>query len=243
MTRLILWDIDGTLISSGGVGREALELGASSAGGLVEVPHVSMGGKTDPQIVAEILRAAGIGDGEARRLVSDALAVAEAHLAAGRHRMAEEGGVHPGVRELLERLAHAPGVRQTLLTGNIRAGAHLKLGAFGLEPFFDFAIGAFGSDHADRDRLVPLALARAAEIHGEHYAPEEVWVIGDTANDLRCARAGGVRCLLVGTGKEGFGAVSDLEADLVVPDLADTESVLGVLVEDTAPSGTALAAG
>ena len=228
--RLVLWDIDGTLVSTGSVGRQALEVGAAEAAGLTTVPQISMGGKTDPQIVAEILAAAGIHPDRAARLVPGALAVAERRLEAWRGRIADEGFAQPGVRELLERLAATPGVRQTLLTGNVAPNAFVKVDVFGLAGFFDFAIGAYGSDHADRDRLVPVALDRAHRLRGERFEPAEAWVVGDTANDLRCARAGGAHCLLVGTGREGIGALEGLEPDRLVPDLADTESVLGVLL-------------
>ena len=77
---------------------------------------------------------------------------------------------------------------------------------------------------------MPVALRRVGELRGETYRPEQVWVIGDTARDLACARAGGVRCLIVGTGQHGFGAVRDLEADAVIEDLGDTARVLEVLL-------------
>ena len=228
--RLVLWDIDGTLVSTGSVGRQALEVGAAEAAGLETVPQISMGGKTDPQIVAEILAAAGIHPERAARLVSAALAVAERRLEEWRDRIATEGFAQPGVRGLLALLAATPGVRQTLLTGNVEPNAFVKVDVFGLAGFFDFAIGAYGSDHADRDRLVPVALDRAHRLRGDRFEPAEAWVVGDTANDLRCARAGGAHCLLVGTGREGIGALEGLEPDRLVPDLSDTDAVLAVLL-------------
>ena len=228
--RLVLWDVDGTLVSTGPVGRQALEAGAAEVAGLETVPQVSMGGKTDPQIVGEILAAAGLQPDRAARLVPAALAVAERRLAQWRNRIAEEGFAQPGVRALLEALAGTDGVRQTLLTGNVEPNAFVKVDVFGLTPFFDFAVGAYGSDHADRDQLVPVALDRVARLRRDRFSPAEAWVIGDTANDLRCARAGGARCLLVGTGREGIGALDGLDPDRLVPDLADTEAVLATLL-------------
>jgi len=235
--RFVLWDIDGTLITTGVVGRRALEGGAAEAAGLDTVPAVSMGGKTDPQIITEILTAAGVRDERIAELVPDALASAEALLARWRSRMVSEGRVHPGVLPVLERFDATSGVRQSLLTGNVEANALVKLDTFGLAGFFDFAVGAYGSDHADRDQLVPVALARVAQLRGEQYSPAEVWVVGDTANDLRCARAGGVRCLLVGTGKEGLGPLGGLSPDFLFPDLSDTEAVLAAVLGQSA-SGT-----
>jgi phosphoglycolate phosphatase-like HAD superfamily hydrolase len=227
--RLVLWDIDGTLLTTGPVGRLALEIGASRAAGIGDVPEVVMGGKTDPQIVREILTLAGLDRHEIERMLPAALEEAQRVLAAGIDRMQAEGGVHPGVRELLDALAATGGVRQTLLTGNVAPNAVVKLDAFGLDAYFDVEIGAYGSDHARRDRLVPIAMSRARELRGEDYDPGEVWVIGDTEHDLSCARAGGVRCLIVGTGHEGFDAVRTLEADAVLESLADTELALEIL--------------
>src|SRR6202161_3126319 len=114
---LILWDIDGTLITTGVIGRRALEGAAAEAAGLDTVPEISMGGKTDPQIIAEILTASGVPERRITELVPNALSTAELLLAQGRSQMATEGRVHPGVRNLLERLDATGGVRQSLLTG------------------------------------------------------------------------------------------------------------------------------
>ncbi len=233
MTRcLILWDIDGTLVSAGAAGRLALEHGAMAATGLGSVPSIVMGGKTDPQILREILTLAGLTDTRIDAAIPRALVEAEHFLAGATDRMRAEGRVHPGVRELLEALGESDGVRQSLLTGNIAPNAVLKMRTFGLERYFDFEIGAFGTDHAERDQLVPFALRRARELRGESYAARDVWVIGDTANDLSCARAAGVRCLIVGTGHAGFAAVRDLDADVVLENLGDTALVRKILLED-----------
>lgn len=230
LRRLILWDIDGTLLTTGPVGRLALETAARRVAGIRRVPEVVMSGKTDPQIVREILSLSGMGDGDIERLLPVALEEAEGILAAEAGRIREEGTVHPGVRELLDALRATDGVRQSLLTGNIVANAHTKVRAFGLERFFDFGVGAYGTDHHDRDRLVPIALRRASERLDVDYRLDEVWVIGDTPHDLRCAKAGGVRCLIVGTGHGGFDAVRGLDADCVLEDLADTGLALKSLL-------------
>jgi phosphoglycolate phosphatase-like HAD superfamily hydrolase len=228
--RLLLWDVDGTLVTCGPSGREALEAGTRLAGGPETLPHLPMSGKTDPQILTEMLRGAGVAPADADALVPRALAESERVLAGWRERMRREGRVHPGVGLLLRELAGRDGVRQTLLTGNVAANAAVKVGAFGLDTFLDLPVGAYGDDHAERERLVPVALGRVRELRGEMYATDEVWVIGDTDRDLACARAAGVRCLLVGTGRDGFGAVSDLRADAVLEDLSDTPRVLGILL-------------
>ena len=98
---------------------------------------------------------------------------------------------------------------------------------------FNFAVGAYGTDHAERDRLVPISLRRVSDLRGETYPPEHVWVIGDTRHDLSCANVVGVRCLIVGTGRDGYESVCDLEADAVVEDLGDTDRILEILLTDS----------
>jgi phosphoglycolate phosphatase-like HAD superfamily hydrolase len=230
--RLILWDIDGTLVSSGPAGRLALETGTRVAAKLDTVPSVTMSGKTDPQIITEMLTLAGLAPRSIASLMPCALAEVERALVSRSDQLRQEGFVHPGVRELLVRLAGTNGVRQSLVTGNVAANAGLKVSAFGLDSVFDFAVGAYGTDHAERDRLVPISLSRVRELRGETYLPEHVWVIGDTRHDLSCASVAGVRCLIVGTGRDGFGSVRDLDADAVVEDLADTDGILKTLLAD-----------
>jgi phosphoglycolate phosphatase-like HAD superfamily hydrolase len=233
--RLILWDIDGTLVRTGVVGREALEIGAATVAQLDEIPHVDMGGKTDPQIVREIFTLADLADDHIERLLPAALVEVERALARTKDRVISDGAVMPGVREVLTRLAVVDGVRQTLLTGNVVANAALKLSAFGLDGCLDVEAGAYGTDHEDRTQLVPIARARVEELRGERYADDEIWIIGDTVHDLTCARAGGVRCLLVGTGSQGWDGVRDLGADAALSDLSDVDQVVTILLGITAP--------
>ena len=228
--RLILWDIDGTLIRTGGVGARAIEAGAAAAAALLDVPPVVMSGKTDPQILREIFCAAEIAEEQITELLPRAVAAVERALAEAEDDLRRHGSVQTGVVEILERLAEVGGVRQTLLTGNLMANAAVKLGAFGLTKLLDVEVGAYGTDDPDRNALVPVALERVERLRGERYDLSEVWVIGDTANDLACARAGGVRCLLVGTGRAGLESVRHLGADAVLADLGDTEEVARVLM-------------
>jgi phosphoglycolate phosphatase-like HAD superfamily hydrolase len=187
-----------------------------------------MSGKTDPQILREIFTAAALANDHIDSLLPDAMSAAEAALAAAEHELRVGGHVLPGVVELLERLNETPGVRQTLLTGNLTPNAAVKVGAFGLTDYFDFEIGAYGTDHANRLELVPIALERAARLRGLSYEGREVWVIGDTDNDLACARAGGVRCLIVG---ESFPEAAG-EADAALSDFGDVDRAYAILTED-----------
>src|SRR6266542_880346 len=211
--RLILWDVDGTLLSAGPIGREAFYAAAGEVlgrdlGDLVAVEAaglaVQMSGKTDPLIALEILERAGLPEREARRLLPDVLAA-------------------------LERLHAEPDVVQTVLTGNLAVNARAKVEAFGLERFLDLDVGAYGSDEAHRDRLVPVARVRVRERYGHAPDPAATWVVGDTALDLACARAGGARCLLVATGRIELRELEPLDADGVVADLSDAESVAALL--------------
>jgi phosphoglycolate phosphatase len=230
-TRLILWDVDGTLVFAGGVAGKAFSTAVASVLGKDPGEHgVSMSGKTDPQIALEILGTLALSSDEAERELPMVLAELERELEAAEQIVRETGHVHPGVRELLSRLHQMPGVIQSVLTGNLAANAKLKVAAFGLDRWLDLEIGAFGSDNADRSELVQIALQRARAVRGLTVDPEDSWVVGDTPLDLACARAGGSRCLLVGTGRYPLEELEGLSADVVLPDLADTDRVLRVLL-------------
>jgi phosphoglycolate phosphatase len=224
--RLLLWDIDGTLIRSGPIAAEAFTMAIEHVVGRHPGDHgVSMGGKTDPQIAAEILEAMAADPEHAPAV----LAAMERAMAAGKEGLLDGGLVLPGVAALLVHLHAQPGVVQTVLTGNTQANALLKLEVFGLAGWFDVDIGAFGSDHADRRELVAIALDRARRLRGIE-APDEVWIIGDTPHDLTAARAGGARCLLVATGRVARADLDQLGADAVLDDLADLPAVASLLL-------------
>jgi phosphoglycolate phosphatase-like HAD superfamily hydrolase len=186
-----------------------------------------MGGKTDPQIVREYLALMEI-DGADTHLPA-ILANLETQLASAAQVIAEAGTALPGVDTILARLAGTDGILQSVLTGNIAPNALVKLSAFGLEAHLDLEIGAYGSDHADRRRLVPVALERARNMRGLAVGTDRVWVVGDAPNDLACARAGGVRCLLVATGRAGYDELGSLAPDALRHDLSDVVDVVGLL--------------
>lgn len=228
MERLILWDIDGTLLRAGVIAREAFAHAVARVVGRDAGDHaVAMSGKTDPQIALEILQTMAVVDDDAHAHLPAILSELESQLADAAHLLRERGRVLPGVRELLERLDAEPGVVQSVLTGNTAANAAAKLSAFGLDAWFDLRVAAYGSDDADRTALVPVALRRVEECYGSR--PERTWVIGDTANDLACARAGGARCLLVSTGRIPHEELEGLHADAVLRDLSDVGVVLDLL--------------
>lgn len=226
MVRLVLWDVDGTLVHTAGIGAAVFDRALEQVLGVAPTTRVLMGGKTDPQIAREYLEHMAAGDADQRLpLVVKAV---EAEVAAAATLLAEKGRAMPGVPELLADLAEK-GVHQTVLTGNTQANAAVKLTAFGLQGWLDLEIGAYGSDHADRKELVPIALERARRLRGLEVGPESTWVVGDTANDLLCARAGNARCLLVATGRPSLEELARLQPDAVLADLSDTEAAIRIL--------------
>lgn len=221
----VLWDIDGTLIRSNGVGSLAFERAVAHVVGSPPATRVAMAGKTDPQIAREWLEALEVGAEAIESLVAEVLERLEHELSAARHEMSARGHVLPGVVQLLERFRADPTIVQTVLTGNIRPNARVKLEVFNLDRLVDLDVGAYGSDDADRTRLVPVALARLRRLRGAVVEPDRTWVVGDTPRDLLCARAAGARSLLVATGGYVEDDLAGLGADAVLADLSDVEAV------------------
>ncbi len=231
LRRLVLFDVDGTLVRAGEVGPASFDRAVEAVLGVVPAERPHMAGKTDGQIVAEYLETLGVArDPDLVSALLDALGTALAEADA-RGEIRAGGVALPGVAELLERLSDDDRVLSSLLTGNVAPNARRKTAAFGLDGWLDFDAGAYGSDHHDRDRLVPIALERSRAAYGVSFQPEDVWVIGDTPRDLACARAGGTRCLLVATGGYSYPQLSGLGADAVFEDLSDTEAVQDVLLD------------
>jgi phosphoglycolate phosphatase len=229
--RLVLWDVDGTLIYSKGIGAEVFDRAFEQLLGLAPTARITervrLSGKTDPQIALEYLQLMEIE--EPQRHLPGVLALVESELAAAHGELVAHGGTHPGIPDLLARLAADDGVRQTLLTGNTAANAAVKVAAFGLDRWLDLEIGAYGSDHADRCQLVPIALERARRRRHLDVAPSETWVVGDTERDLECARAGGAHCLLVATGGSPISELAPLDPDALMDDLSDVDAAFKVL--------------
>ncbi|WP_367872254.1 HAD family hydrolase [Luteolibacter sp. Populi] len=220
--RLWLFDIDGTLVDTGGAGMRALqEATAECFGG--EGPALDLAGSTDLGVLAGILAHFDLDHGAAEedRFFAAYLRHLEQHLAQGGF----PGRVLPGAAELLDELAKRGDVTVGLLTGNIAAGAGAKMRHYGLDRHFAF--GAYGCDHADRNLLGPVALERAAVHAGCGFSPEETLVIGDTPKDIACAKAMGARCLAVATGKFSAEQLRAAGADRVVLGLDDP----GILAE------------
>ena len=212
--RLLLFDIDGTLVRCG---RQVRELFSAA---LVEVFGTSgdldaydFSGKTDPQIVRELMVGAGL---SAAAVAAGLPRMSEAYLT---RLEAELRAVEvlPGVREALAAVRARSDLAVGLVTGNWRRGASAKLGRVGLDAF---EVGAFGDDGEDRACLPPVALARARAALGYDFAPAEALIIGDSVEDVRCARASGVPVVAVATGWTSAERLRAAGADRVAPSLA-----------------------
>lgn len=227
--RLVLWDVDGTLIDSGGVGAEMFDVALERALGHRPPSRVPMSGKTDPQIVSDYFDLLDLAHPEREVHLPEVLEHLAMALAEEEESIRLRGRVLSGVVEALKALSGYDDVVQSLLTGNLAPNALVKVRAFGLDRWLDLEVGAFGSDHADRRRLVPFALDRLASLRGRRIEPSEVWIVGDTPHDLACARAGGVRCLLVASGRFTVEDLAAGEPDAVWPDLSDTCALVELL--------------
>jgi len=232
-SRLVLFDIDGTLLTSAGVATETFGQCLSEvAGRPISTRDYSMAGKTDPQIVRELLLRGGCAPEEIARLSTEVLRLyierfGSALIDSPRPRL------FPGVRELLAELTTSPVVLLGLLTGNIEAGARLKLDHFGLRDHF--RLGAYGSDSPDRRALVPIAVERAHKLTGRSFAGREVVVIGDTPLDIDCGRAWGATTIAVATGPFSFAELESHTPHALFPDFAAMDAVYRAIVGPVEP--------
>lgn len=221
---LILFDIDGTILTSGGAGERALRLGFKDEFDLEEdLTQVDIAGRTDSGIARQVLAKHGMGatPENLQRFFNGYLKHLEAELPA-RH-----GKLLPGVLSLIQRLQAISNAHLGLLTGNLERGARLKLNHYGLGDVFAF--GAFADDHHDRNQLGPFAIERARERHGIDFKPDYTFVIGDTPHDITCARACGVRVIAVATGSFGHEELALQKPDALFTDLSDTNAVMRAL--------------
>jgi phosphoglycolate phosphatase len=228
MQKLVLFDVDGTLLNTLGAGRAAMVTAMRAVYGETgPVDDYDFHGKTDPAIVRELLRAAGCTDG---RIESGFEQLWRLYYLELEKELAARDGrvfVYAGVRELLEWVSRDQRFVAGLVTGNMEPGAWQKLRACGLEGRFRF--GAFGSDSERREDLPPLAADRAAEILGRPFRLEDAVVVGDTPADIHCARANSARVLAVATGRHTLNDLAGHGPDALVADLADTDLIVRFL--------------
>lgn len=236
MNRLLLFDIDGTLVA-GGPAKEAFHEALLAVFGTAgPIGSWDFSGKTDPQIARELLVEAGL---PATQIDTGLTALFDHYLAGMEARLpATPTRALPGVAVLVEALQERSRRREVglgLVTGNHVRGAALKLGAAGLEdPFFPAggeAVGAFGSDHEERNELPAIAVERARRSWRIGFEADNVVIIGDTPRDVECGRFHGMRTIGVATGNFSAGELERSGADIVVEDFSETERMLRFLLD------------
>ncbi|MBA2708615.1 MAG: HAD hydrolase-like protein [Gemmatimonadaceae bacterium] len=227
--RVVLFDIDGTLLKSEGVGRISMESALTTVFGAPGNADYHYDGKTDRQIVRDLMRLEGFSDeeidGSMEDLLREYLERLHTELASGMRTV----HVFAGVRELLDALELRDNVVMGLLTGNVEAGARAKLDAAGID-MSRFRVNAFGSDNENRPELPGVAQRRASELLGTDLQGNRVIVIGDTPADIRCGEKIGARAIGVATGRYSVEELSQHDAYAVFETLADTTTVMETIL-------------
>jgi phosphoglycolate phosphatase-like HAD superfamily hydrolase len=228
MKTLVLFDIDGTILKSGGAGRGAMERALRDTFGTSGDQTYHYDGKTDRQIVRELMQRAGYSNAEIDtrmpKVIHRYLEVLRDEFAGG----ARAVTMYAGVGSLIDAVETRPDTVLGLLTGNIQQGAHLKLAAAGLDPG-RFVVNAFGSDHEVRAELPAIAHQRMRETFGVALAGRDVVVIGDTPADVTCGRVLGARAIAVATGRYSVEELRAHDPFAVFETLADTRAVLDAI--------------
>jgi phosphoglycolate phosphatase-like HAD superfamily hydrolase len=228
--RLILWDIDGTLTRGGRHAVEVFHQTLRTSFGLTADPvRFNTSGMTDSQIALQLLASAEVAEADALAKLDAFRDLYAGELEKTKDRLVGDLVMLPGVPETLAALADG-GHLQSLLTGNYEPTARIKLACVGVDHFLDFTIGAFGSDHRDRNCLVPVALEKLRRLRGETLQPEQVVVVGDTPRDVACARAGGARAIAVATGSYGLDDLRKHEPDGLLESLSDVEAAVEAIL-------------
>jgi phosphoglycolate phosphatase len=225
---LVLWDVDHTLIETRGVGRAIYERAFPAATGKPLAELASISGRTELDIMAETLRINGI------EPTGDAIATLASALTQGYEKARDElrtiGRALPGAREILASLANEPAVHQSVLTGNLRQVARIKLEVFDLDSYLDLASGAYGDDDTDRSRLVNLAAQRASARTSTTFGNDNTVLVGDTPKDVEAGLAAEVRVIGVATGKTTARMLSEAGAHEVAGTLAECRAIIGQFV-------------
>ena len=230
---LVLWDVDHTLIETGGVGSEiyAAAFGKVTGHPMTQMAHVH--GRTEPVIFRDTLALNGLDD------VPGLYESFAAEQADGYRRrradLRERGRALPGAAEALRALSGRPEVTQSVLTGNTRPAAELKLAAFGLDGYVDFDAASYGTDSDLRACLVGIARDRAAARAGRQFTADTTVIIGDTPADVTAARDGGARIIAVATGTYGTAELTAAGAGTVLADLSDTTAFLAAVEASRPP--------
>ncbi|MBD0737810.1 HAD family hydrolase [Streptomyces sp. CBMA29] len=222
--RIVLWDIDHTLMDTRGVGRELSAQAFRRATGLEMREQAKIDGITEPVIFRETAKLHGLVTGRSD-FERFAEALADAHIAHAAELRAR-GHALAGAATLLDRLADVPGVVQTVVSGNIRPVSEIKLATFGLDQHIVWEIGAYGDDADERPDLVRIAMRRATEHFGRTVSPADIVLLGDTPADVQAALAVNVPVIAVATGRSTEQDLRNAGASRVLPDLTDTEKTV-----------------
>jgi len=223
-TRLVLFDIDGTILHSGGAGEHSLRLALKDRFGRDDdLAKVEIAGRTDAGIARQIFEMHGI-----EPTPENLAEFFDGYL----HHLAQElprtnGHLLPGVVELLEKLRDRPHVALALLTGNLSRGAELKLTHYGVWHYFQF--GAFADDHHDRNELGRFACARALDTHGVEFPCDGIFVLGDTPHDIACGKAFGAKTVGIATGRYTREELAACQPDFLFDDLSNVDGVIAAL--------------
>ncbi len=226
-TRLLLFDIDGTLLSTHGIPRMAMERVLQKRYNNFNYDNdYNYSGRTDWEIIEHLLKFAGIefpGNYEYLEKIFSAFAVElEAEIKNGLIPL-----IYPNVLELLKRLKNSSKIKMGLLTGNIAKGAQLKLESAGMLEYFP--LGAFGDDAKERNKLADIAIKRAKNIFGNNINKKNTWIIGDSIYDIRCAKVNRLPCLAVCTGLTSRKELEKEKPDYIVDDFSNLDYVLNIL--------------
>ena len=221
---LVLWDIDHTLTENHGVNKETYAYAFELLTGHRAEIEAQTDGRTEPEIMLNMLLAHGIKPTPSHfESMPDVLEAATIAKAAD---LRERGHELPGARDALAALQAAPGIIQSVLSGNIKPNAITKLSVFGLDSYIDFEVGGYGSDDHAREKLVSFARDRAAAKYGVQLGKTNTVLIGDTLRDVRAGRNGGAHVVGVATGPDTMDALRSEGADIVLRDLRDTRVVV-----------------
>lgn len=221
---LVLWDIDHTLIETRGLGTRLYRQAFEVVTGVPVTYDVEVTGRTELAIFAEALQLHGIEPND--ELTAGYCVELGKQYEAHAEDLSSVGRALPGARASLEALAGQPNVIQTVLTGNLRAVAVVKLRVFGLDLYIDFEAGAYGEDDAERAKLVAVAQGRTGAKYGTTFTTKNTVVVGDTVNDVIAAHQGGARMVGVASGRDSEEALREAGADEVLADLADISRVV-----------------
>lgn len=226
--KLVLFDIDGTVLLSDGAGKRAVRRALVEIFGSAGPENHRFDGKTDPQIVRELQRSEGHADDHIDAHLPRAIGRYVELLTEELDRPGSRAYTLPGVTELLDALEARDDAILGLLTGNVIEGARAKLAAVGIDPD-RFEVGAYGSDHETRSALPSIARQRVHDAHGHEFSGHDIVIIGDTPSDVQCGQSLGVRAIGVATGHYTVDDLLACGAYAAFEDLSDTAAVIAAI--------------